>query len=489
MALTGSTNAEKIWNFCINKGLTPFGAAGLLGNIDAESALISTNLQDSFQRHLGYTDATYTASVDNGSYTKERFIRDESGYGICQWTYWTRKKSLYEFAKKTGRSIGDLEMQLEFLFSELKTSFPKVLKILESATSVKEASDVVLMEFECPYNAASQKAKRESFGQKYYTKFVTNKGGSSNMGYKYYTKGVPVKISEHFYSTEFDCHGSGCCSQTVVNERLPELLERIREHFKAPITITSPYRCQTHNTRIGGAAGSRHSRGDAADIVVKGVAPRIVAQYAESIGILGIGLYETDDDGYFVHIDTREYRSFWYGQSEQPRTTFGKYTQTSQVEQKEPVPNKQDTNNLNTILCFGNKGTAVKILQEKLIKLGYSCGVAGADGEYGYGTASAVRKFQHEHRLAVDGVAGHNTLTALDKAIQDLGGKAADSYVGKKIRVTASLLNVRSGGGLTFNIVKQLKYGATATVVDESSGWCKLDSPSGWVSKDYIRKI
>lgn len=207
MALIGSTNAEKIWNFFIEKGLTPFGAAGLLGNIDAESALISTNLQDSFQRHLGYTDATYTASVDNGSYTKERFIRDESGYGICQWTYWTRKKSLYEFAKKTGRSIGDLEMQLEFLFSELETNFPKVFTILKSATSVKEASDVVLMEFERPYNAASQKDKRESFSQKYYAKFMTNKGGSSNMGYKYYTKGVPVKVSEHFYSTEFDCHG------------------------------------------------------------------------------------------------------------------------------------------------------------------------------------------------------------------------------------------------------------------------------------------
>ena len=64
-------------------------------------------------------------------------------------------------------------------------------------------------------------------------------------------------------------------------------------------------------------------QGRAADIVVQGVSSREVAKYAESIGILGIGLYETSADGYFTHIDTRTTKSFWYGQNEQPRTTFG----------------------------------------------------------------------------------------------------------------------------------------------------------------------
>jgi uncharacterized protein YcbK (DUF882 family) len=49
---------------------------------------------------------------------------------------------------------------------------------------------------------------------------------------------------------------------------------------------------------------------------VKGVAPREVAKYAESIGIKGVGLYETSVDGHFTHIDTRTSKSFWYGQSE-----------------------------------------------------------------------------------------------------------------------------------------------------------------------------
>jgi uncharacterized protein YcbK (DUF882 family) len=79
----------------------------------------------------------------------------------------------------------------------------------------------------------------------------------------------------------------------------------------------SPEGCwQTGGSDPGCAPGSRHSKGDAADIVVKGVSSREVAKYAESIGIKGIGLYETSADGHFTHIDTRTSKSFWYGQSE-----------------------------------------------------------------------------------------------------------------------------------------------------------------------------
>ena len=143
------------------------------------------------------------------------------------------------------------------------------------------------------------------------------------MAIKTYKKGNAVQLSENFKSTEFDCHGSGCCSSTEVDEELVKYLQKIRDYFGKPITVTSGYRCPTHNKNIGGATGSRHSKGQAADIVVSGVAPAEVAKYAESIGILGIGLYETNSDGHFVHVDTRTTKSFWYGQSEKYRSTFG----------------------------------------------------------------------------------------------------------------------------------------------------------------------
>lgn len=59
MALTGKSNEEKIWNYLIARGLSKCGAAGLMGNIYAESALKPTNLQNSFEKKLGYTDESY----------------------------------------------------------------------------------------------------------------------------------------------------------------------------------------------------------------------------------------------------------------------------------------------------------------------------------------------------------------------------------------------------------------------------------------------
>lgn len=60
-------------------------------------------------------------------------------------------------------------------------------------------------------------------------------------------------------------------------------------------------------------------------------------------------------------------------------------------------------------LELGDSGDDVKTLQGNLIKLGYSCGDAGADGVFGEDTDAAVRKFQAANKLSVDGQAGKAT--------------------------------------------------------------------------------
>ena len=65
--LTGKTNEERIWNYLTEAGMTACGAAGLMGNLYAESGLIPTNLQNTYEKKLGYTDAAYTAAVDSGA--------------------------------------------------------------------------------------------------------------------------------------------------------------------------------------------------------------------------------------------------------------------------------------------------------------------------------------------------------------------------------------------------------------------------------------
>ena len=150
----------------------PYGVAGLMGNLYAESALSPINLQGTYEKKLGYTDASYTAAVDNGSYTN--FVKDSAGYGLAQWTYWSRKQNLLNFAKQKGVSIGDLDMQLAFLIKELK-SYSGVWKAIINATSVKEASTKVLTGYEKPANQSDTvKTKRASYGQKYYDAYATS---------------------------------------------------------------------------------------------------------------------------------------------------------------------------------------------------------------------------------------------------------------------------------------------------------------------------
>lgn len=166
-----ASNEETIWNYLYGKLGNAYGTAGLMGNLYAESALKPTNLQNTYEQKLGYTDADYTAAVDNGSYTN--FIKDSAGYGLAQWTYWSRKQALLEFAQANGKSIGDLSLQLDFIWKELTESYSGLLSTLKSATSVAEASTAVLKIYERPADQGeSVQAKRASYGQTYFEKYA-----------------------------------------------------------------------------------------------------------------------------------------------------------------------------------------------------------------------------------------------------------------------------------------------------------------------------
>ena len=160
-----------IWNFLKKKGLSDWGTAGLMGNLYAESGLKPTNLQNTYEKKLGLSDEDYTAQVDSGIY--HDFVHDRAGYGLAQWTFWSRKQKLLAFARNKGTSIGDLEMQMNFLWKELTTGYPALVEVLMSATTVQAASDAVLTQFERPADQSKRaKAKRASYGQKYYNQYA-----------------------------------------------------------------------------------------------------------------------------------------------------------------------------------------------------------------------------------------------------------------------------------------------------------------------------
>lgn len=170
-----------------------------MGNLYAESGLNPQNLQNSYEKRLGFTDTAYTAAVDSGAYSN--FVHDSTGYGLAQWTYWSRKESLLNFARKIGASIGSLEMQLDFMIRELK-GYAAVWEVLRTARTVREASDIVLTRYERPANMSSSvKAKRASFGQAYFDAYANRStekednimGNSPLVTYTNITKTAPAR--------------------------------------------------------------------------------------------------------------------------------------------------------------------------------------------------------------------------------------------------------------------------------------------------------
>lgn len=166
MGIKWSTTEQALFIFFKEKGLSDNGIFGLFGNLYAESGMNPKNLQNTSEKRLGYTDDTYTAAVDNGTYGN--FVKDSAGYGLAQWTYYTRKQGLLDYARSRGASIGALQVQAEYLYNELSTGYKSVLSVLKTAASVREASDAVLLHFERPKDqSASVQKKRASYGEEY----------------------------------------------------------------------------------------------------------------------------------------------------------------------------------------------------------------------------------------------------------------------------------------------------------------------------------
>ena len=130
------------------------------------------------------------------------------------------------------------------------------------------------------------------------------------------TRDGETLLSRSFRAKEFACKDG--TDPLFVDSELVQVLQAIRDHFGAPVVITSGYRTAEHNAAVGGSKSSQHLLGRAADLYVEGVPVAAVAAYAETLlpSRGGIGRYPKDAahpkrrTGW-VHIDTRAGKSRW----------------------------------------------------------------------------------------------------------------------------------------------------------------------------------
>lgn len=166
------TYGSAIWQLLYADIQNAYGVASLMGNLVAESGLIPYRVQGDFSN--GYSESLdYTAKVDSGAISEYDFVNNGpggGGYGLAQWTYYTRKQALYNLKQQKNVSIGDTNLAVEFLLYELKNDFPGVYSALKNATDIRTPSDIVLHDFESPADQSEAvEIKRAELGAEIYS--------------------------------------------------------------------------------------------------------------------------------------------------------------------------------------------------------------------------------------------------------------------------------------------------------------------------------
>lgn len=115
--------------------------------------------------------------------------------------------------------------------------------------------------------------------------------------FHYWESGDDIQLSDNFNSKEFECPGS---KKHKISKDLVKKLQKLREEFGHSITITSGYRSETHNAKVGGVKNSQHVLGLAADITAKDL---------DTLHALCLTIFNAIGDGRkkgkFIHVDVR----------------------------------------------------------------------------------------------------------------------------------------------------------------------------------------
>ena len=530
--------AKKIWDFLLEKIGSPYGAAGLMGNLYAESGLNPKNLQNSYEKKLGMTDESYTAAVDAGTYAD--FDTDEAGYGLAQWTYPARKHNLRAYCLGQGASIGDLTAQLGFLWQELQ-GYTAVLSALRTAGSVREASDAVLLKYEKPADTSqAMREKRAEYGQRYFDEFraaTAKRTGKEFMtaeelvGLLKYVAGLKTIYMYAAYGFQVtDATIAHKAKQNLNGWYTPANIARLRRVAnETPPTwgfdcvnllkgILWGWRGDESKT-YGGAVYGAHG---VPDTNANGMIKKCYDVSDDFSGGLepGEGLWMEGHWGTYiggglcVECTTRwkgtvQVTAVWNlgrvpGYNGREWTKHGKlpwiyYGAAAEAPGKEPAeetpsapsaPANPAAGGLTYqgLLKRGAKGAYVAALQAALNKLGFNAGAA--DGIFGPKTEAALRRMQEKAGIEADGEFGPLSCAALNRM---LGEEAPSGSAAFTVKVTAATSAwVREGPGTEYRKLTAVTRGETLTAFEQAgNGWFRVaaNGKEGWISGRMARRV
>ena len=449
-----------------------YGVCGLMGNIQAESNFRSDNAQNSYMTKMGLTDAQYTKMVDDGAYTD--FGSDRVGYGLCQWTSAGRKAGLYNYAKSTGRSISDENMQIEWLIHELNVAYKSVMNGLKSAKSVKDASDLVVLEFERPgsvgKNATEEEknstlSKRQAYGEAIYIEFC--KKSEEKKSFK-------VCIDAGHFGKYNQSPGNPAYFESEVMWNLHLLQKKHLEALGIEVITTRTNKSNDLSLK------TRGKKADGCDLFISNHSNAVAGGMNESVDYVAV--YHLTND----HTTTADDRS-----KEIAKILAPVIASTMKVKQGYKVLTRDSNEDRNGDGIFNDNYYGV-LNGARLVN------VPGLILEHSFHTNSRSVQWlldpSNLDRLAKAEAEAIAAYLKNDKPTQEAAPEAdtkpeeaaGSSY---KVRITASSLNVRAGAGTAHKINTSVSRGEVFTIVEESNGWGKLKSGAGWISLKYTEKI
>lgn len=453
------TIQEKIYRKARQVGFTPEAACGLLGNIQQESNFSSINVED----RSNIDDLAYTVSIDQGKYTRDKFMYDKYGYGIAQWTHYGRKGLFYDWMKQRKLSIGDEDGQIEFLFWEMKNYFPVQFNLCCQCNDLYKCTWELLDKWENPDEKQKRIKVRYVYAQTWYLKFkdyrIDGDALKVKAGEKKMTQNEAIQKVLDLARSEIGYFEKN--SRNNLDDKQANAGSGNWTKYAAELDRTNWYNggkngyawcdvfvdwlfykcfgdpigremlCQPAKSAGAGCLYSAQYYKSAGRWLTQGPQPgdQIFFTYAPGeYSHTGIVEAVTGNDVTTIEGNTaeqvarRQYSLYspniaGYGRPRWDLAVNGYSGGTA---------NGAGGNTAIAILKKGSTGEAVKLVQQALLKLGYNLGPGGADGDFGKMTEDSVRAFQMASGLEIDGQVGPDTWARLGAEVSKKNQTGSD---------------------------------------------------------------
>lgn len=421
---------------CKKQHLTDEAIAALMAQIQAESAFIVNNLEDTANTKLGMTDEQYVKAVDSGSYTN--FVRDGFGFGIYQLTFYTRKQNFLNYVRARNGSIGDLKLQVGFMFWEFQNYFAGIWNQMKSSHNLYDLTKELLEKWENPYEQVENLRVRYGYAQIWINKVKDFKEVNNTM-----TQNEAIEKVLDLAKGEIGYHEQG---DNVT--KYAAYLDSIAGFYNGPkngfawcdvyvdylfvksfgADIGRRMVCQPLQSAGAGClysaqyykqAGRWVTYPQPGDQIFFSYAP---GEYSHTgiVESVANGMVNTIEGNTSDMVARRSYPLASSSIVGYGRPNWDLVAESSADDFYDVSIDVQDTASsgyVTVVYRKGSTGTAVREYQEKLQRLGYDLGRWGADGDFGADTYNAVVKFQRDHGLDADGEIGPMTMEAIDQAL------------------------------------------------------------------------